>query len=175
MVLNTEWSLSIIENTDDADLMTKFIEDQDCKCGPTGVDCLPLPCISFYILKVTTAHLPGVEPIVPAVKFSLLVESTFSWTSWTADLKLELVHAMGHPGFPRQRGRQPQRRVICPVARGVCVWIPYSMRHTKCLAVIAGCNWWCSNNVNNDMLAYDGWTFIGGTSSCVSLHKCVIQ
>ena len=109
-MFNTEWSLSIIENTDDAGLMTKFIEDQDCKCGPTGVDYLPLPRISFYILKVTTAHLPGVEPIVPAVKFSLLVESTFSWTSWTADLKLELIHAMGDPGFPRQRGRLPQRR-----------------------------------------------------------------
>ena len=42
--------------------------------------------------------------------------------------------------------------LICPVARGVCAGIPYSMWHTKCLAVITGCNRWCGNNVNNDMM-----------------------
>ena len=65
--------------------------------------------------------------------------------------------------------------LICPLAWGMRVGFPYSMWHTKCVAVIVGYNQWCSNNINEDMLAYDGWTFVGHTSSCVSLHKCVIQ
>ena len=43
------------------------------------------------------------------------------------------------------------------------------------LAVIAGGNLCHGNNINNDVLANDELIFIGHTSSCASLHECVIQ
>ena len=50
--------------------------------------------------------------------------------------------------------------------------IPYSMRHTKCLAVIAGSNLCRGDNTNNSVLASDEMIFIGHTSSCVVTRVC---
>ena len=61
----------------------------------------------------------------------------------------------------------PEGIVICPVARYIYVSVPYSMWHTKCLAVIAGSNLCCGDNTNNGVLASDEMIFIGRTSSCV--------
>ena len=39
------------------------------------------------------------------------------------------------------------------MAWGVCAVLLYSVRHTKCVAVIVGYNQWCGNNINELMLA----------------------